>query len=151
MRVNRKTRPGATSPTENFASPPDLTDPAVRAKLSAPGFRGFAALTDWLDLTINERCRLLGDVPPATYHRWVDRGAPPLSRDVLERISLVAGIVKGLRLLFSADENGKRWLRGTNRDVPFGGHSPLERMLRGSVADLYEVRRYIDSWRGAWP
>jgi hypothetical protein len=29
--------------------------------------------------------------------------------------------------------------------------SPLERMLRGSIDDLYAVRRYLDGWRGGWP
>ncbi|MGL1287728.1 MbcA/ParS/Xre antitoxin family protein, partial [Vibrio parahaemolyticus] len=71
--------------------------------------------------------------------------------DVLERISLVLGIVKALRLLFASDEAGKRWLRAANTDAPFGGHSPLEHMLRGSIADLYAVRRYLDAWRGVWP
>jgi hypothetical protein len=32
--------------------------------------------------------------------------------------------------------------------VPFGGKSPLERALSGSVNDLYVLRRYIDAWRG---
>jgi hypothetical protein len=24
-------------------------------------------------------------------------------------------------------------------------------MLRGSIDDLYAVRRYLDGWRGGWP
>jgi hypothetical protein len=30
----------------------------------------------------------------------------------------------------------------------FGGRSALDRMLSGNVADLYQVRQYLDSQRG---
>jgi len=74
-----------------------------------------------------------------------------LSYDQLERISLTLGIYKGLKLLFADDASGPLWLKATNTDLPFGGGSPLERMLRGSIDDLYAVRRYLDGWRGVWP
>ncbi|MGD9537635.1 MAG: antitoxin Xre-like helix-turn-helix domain-containing protein [Alphaproteobacteria bacterium] len=132
-------------------APPDLGDEAVRRRLSAPSFRAFLATADYLGIGVAERCTLLGGLPPSTYHRWAAKGSADLPRDLLERISLVLGIVKGLRLLFAADEAGKSWLRAANADAPFAGASPLQRMLRGSIADLYAVRRYIDAWRGAWP
>jgi hypothetical protein len=44
-----------------------------------------------------------------------------------------------------------RWLTSANQDLPFGGRRPLGRMLRGSIDDLYAVRRYLDAWRGVWP
>ena len=69
-------------------------------------------------------------------------------RRTLERISLVLGIHKGLKLLFADEASGMRWLTSPNRDLPFGGVSPLERALRGSIDDLYAVRRYVDAWRG---
>src|ERR1700730_6765411 len=92
-------------------SPVDLGDAAARSRLSAPSFRAFVSTADYLGLSIMERCRLLGDLAASTYHRWVERAAPSLSRDVMERISLVLGIVRGLRLLFANDDAGKRWLR----------------------------------------
>jgi Protein of unknown function (DUF2384) len=133
------------------ASTVNLNDPAACAEISAASFRAFLHTAQYLDLSVGDRCRILGNLPAATYHRWVDRGAATLSRDLLERISLVLGIVKALRLLFATDDSGKRWLKSANRDAPFGGDTPLARMLRGSIADLYEVRRYLDAWRGAWP
>ena len=66
----------------------------------------------------------------------------------MERISLVLGIHKGLKLLFADDASATRWFTGPNTDVPFGGLSPLGRMTRGGIDDLYGVRRYIDGWRG---
>ena len=74
-----------------------------------------------------------------------------LSYDQLERISLVLGIYKALKLLFADDASGVRWLKATNSDLPFAAGSPLDRMLRGSIDDLYAVRRYLDGWRGGWP
>ena len=54
--------------------------------------------------------------------------------------------------LFPADDAAAlRWLAARNADLPFAGSSPLDRMLRGSIDDLYAVRRYIDGWRGLWP
>jgi hypothetical protein len=132
-------------------SAPDLGDAATRNRLSAPSFRAFLYTAEYLGLPVQERCRLLGDLAPATYHRWAANGAPAMPRDLLERISLVLGIAKALRLLFASDDAGRRWLKGANTDAPFGGHSPLERMLRGSISDLFAVRRYIDAWRGVWP
>ncbi|HEX2116243.1 MAG TPA: MbcA/ParS/Xre antitoxin family protein [Alphaproteobacteria bacterium] len=129
----------------------DLGNAQARARISAGAFRAFRDTADYLGLSISNRCRLLGDLPQSTFHRWVEKGAPTLPRDTLERISLVLGIVKALRLLFASDEAGKRWLFAPNTDAPFAGASPAEHMLRGSIAHLYGVRRYLDSWRGVWP
>jgi hypothetical protein len=128
-----------------------LANAADRLRLSAPGFRAFLAAADFLDLSVGERTRLLGDLPPATYHRYVAKGAPGLTRDTLERVSLVLGIVKGLRLIFAEDTAGLRWLRAPNTDAPFDGRSPADFMLQGSVAHLHTVRRYLDAWRESWP
>lgn len=120
-------------------------------QLSAPGFRTFLAITDRWGLAVDQRCRLLGGVPPATYHHWKANGAPAFPHDRLERLSLVLGIWKGLRTLFKDDTTAERWLKSANTDLPFAGESPLATMLRGSINDLYAVRRYIDGWRGVWP
>jgi hypothetical protein len=79
------------------------------------------------------------------------RGGGTLSYDQLERISLVLGIYKALKLLFVDNANGVRWLKATNSDLPFAAGSPLDRMLRGSIDDLYAVRRYLDGGCGGWP
>lgn len=56
-------------------------------------------------------------------------------------------IYKGLKLLFADEASAMRWLTSPNRDLPFAGQSPLQRVLKGSIDDLYVVRRYIDAWR----
>lgn len=125
-----------------------LREPAQRQKLSAPAIRLFLNVADLWDLKVDERRAILGDISKGTYHNWQKGNVGTLTRDQLERISLVLGILKGLRLVFASDENGFRWLKSKNTDFEFGGRSPLERMTGGSISDLYGVRRYLDAWRG---
>jgi hypothetical protein len=126
-------------------------DPAVRERLSGPGLRTFFNIAREWGLTGEQQRALLGGVPPSTYHKWKGGTVGTLSYDQLERISLVLGIYKALKLLFADDASGVRWLKAANTDLPFRGGSPLDRMLRGSIDDLYAIRRYLDGWRGGWP
>jgi hypothetical protein len=130
---------------------PNLADAATRRRLSKPGFSAFRKLCDALRLPVDEQCKLLGALPRRTFHRWISAGASELGRDQLERISLVLGIFKGLQILFPVAERRDAWLRSVNSDSPFGGQSPLDYMLQGSLQHLCETRRYLDAWRGGWP
>lgn len=125
-----------------------LREPAERQKLSAPAVRLFLSVADLWDLKVDDRRAILGDISAATYHNWRRGDVATLTRDQLERISLVLGILKGLRLVFASDDTAFRWLKSTNSDFEFSGLSPLEVMIRGGIPDLYAVRRYLDAWRG---
>lgn len=128
----------------------DLSPDAAR-RLGSAGLRTFLAIADDWQLPVASRRTLLGAIGESTYHKWRQGDVGTPSRDQLERLSLLLGIYKALRLLFSDDATGVRWLRAANRDPDFGGQSPLDRMCRGSIEDLYAVRRYLDGWRGSWP
>lgn len=122
--------------------------PDKRRELSGPALRTFFNIVAKWGLT-NEQCKvLLGSPPDSTFFNWKAGKHGTLSYDQLERISLVLGILKGLRLIFAEDEDAFRWLRQPNTGSPFGGMTPLERMLQGSIDDLYALRRYLDGWRG---
>ena len=125
-----------------------LRDPKTRERLSGPAVRLFLRLAELWGLSVDQRRALLGDVSRQTYHNWQNGKLGALSRDQLERISLLLGIQKGLRLVFADDAAGLRWFKSANRDLPFGGASPLARALKGGIDDLYAVRRYLDAWRG---
>ena len=129
-------------------APDALRDPKVRERMSPAAVRMFLKLSDLWRLAVDQRRALLGDISRPTYHNWQGGKVGVLSRDQLERISLVLGIHKGLRLLFADEASATRWFTSPNRDLPFGGQSPLQRGLGGSIDDLYTVRRYIDAWRG---
>ena len=128
--------------------PGSLRDPKMRDALSASAVRLFLKLADRWQLNVDQRRVMMGDVSRQTYHNWQNGKIGPLSRDQLERVSLLLGIHKGLKLLFADDAAGQRWFKSSNQDLPFAGRSPLDRVLLGSIDDLYAVRRYIDAWRG---
>ena len=125
-----------------------LKDPEARRRLSAPAIALFLRACDLWDLKVEERMAVLGGISRQTYHNWKAGKVAVLTRDQLERISLVLGVLKGLRLVFAEDAHGIRWLKSANEDAIFRGGSPLELMSEGGIGGLHEVRRYLDAWRG---
>ncbi len=122
----------------------DLTTrEAARALL-----RTFFTIAEAWKLTPREAMTLLGLRSRSTFHVWREGKAGALSRDTLERISYVLGIYKALQMLLPSQEAADAWMRKPNAAPLFGGASALERLLSGNVADLYEVRRYLDAQRG---
>lgn len=125
-----------------------LKDPEARRRLSTPAIALFLRTCDLWDLKVEERMAILGGVSRQTYHNWKAGKVAVLTRDQLERISLVLGVLKGLRLVFAEDAHGIRWLKAANEDAIFRGGSPLDLMVDGGIGGLHEVRRYLDAWRG---
>jgi Protein of unknown function (DUF2384) len=116
--------------------------------LGGPALRTFFKLAERWNLRIAEQRKLLGDPPESTFYKWKRQQDGVLGRDTLERISYLLGIYKALQILFPDPEQADAWLHKSNQSVLFGGHSALERMLSGNVADLYVVRQYLDAQRG---
>ena len=109
--------------------------------------RGFFGVTKAWGLDRAQERILLGSPPRSTFQTMVNGSKSRLSRDELERISYVLGIYKSLRLLLTNIERAHGWMREPNKR--FGGRSALEHIVEGgSVADLAEVRRYLDAIRG---
>lgn len=118
-------------------------------RLSPPALRTFVNLARAWRLSVDEQRTLLGMPARSTFFKWIR--APQhadLAPDTLERLSYLLGIYKALHTLFTDGEQADGWLRRPNAAPPFNGQSALERMLGGRVADLYEVRRYLDGQRG---
>ncbi|QRP63951.1 DUF2384 domain-containing protein [Rhodanobacter sp. FDAARGOS 1247] len=118
------------------------------ADLDGPALRAFFRLAEHWKLRIADQRKLLGDPPESTFYKWKRQqdGAP--GRDTIERISYLLGIWKSLQILFPEPAQADAWLHKPNTASLFGGHSALERMLSGNVADLYVVRQYLDAQRG---
>jgi hypothetical protein len=135
----------STSRQPRFApAPVDLdTREAGQALL-----RTFFGIAQAWGLSSREAMTLLGLRSRSTYHVWKDGRSGPLPRDTLERISYVLGIYKALQMLLPSPAAADAWMRRPNAAPLFGGKSALERLLPGNVADLYEVRRYLDAQRG---
>lgn len=117
-------------------------------RLGAAGLRAYPGIARVWGLKEQEAATLLG-VPPSTYRRW-KRHPERAALDVnhLERLSLVLGIYKNLRILLPNAEAADTWVRRENSNPQFGGRPPIERMLGGQVADLVAVRQYLDGARG---
>ncbi|MFT4925779.1 MAG: hypothetical protein ACI8WB_001874, partial [Phenylobacterium sp.] len=103
-------------------------------------------------LSLAEQCNLLGGIPVRTFSSWKQKeknGQPiELSRDVIERFSLLLGIYKALNLV--APDGANHTFFTTVNTIPlFGGLSIKDYLLKqGSMLSLYTVRRYLDAQRG---
>jgi hypothetical protein len=128
------------------ASPLPETAPADA--LGGPALRAFFQLVEQWKLRITDQRRLLGDPPESTFYKWKRQQDGMPGRDTIERISYLLGIWKSLQILFPDPQQADAWLHKPNQAPLFGGHSALERMLSGNVADLYVVRQYLDAQRG---
>lgn len=117
--------------------------------MAAAGLRAFERIAALWELSVDERLRLLGQVPRSTYFAWrkePERAQVP--RDTLERLSNVLGIYKALQLLLPEPAAADAWVRQPNQASMFGGRSALQHMLGGNVTDLNDVLRYLNGVRG---
>lgn len=123
---------------------PALDSPAA----AGAALRTFFNIAKAWGLRASEEQRLLG-VQRSTVYTWRAGDFPArLDADTLERLSYVFGIYSALHVLFPAAERADGWVRKPNSAALFGGESALARMLGGRVADLYQVRQYLDAIRG---
>ena len=98
------------------------------------------------NITDAEACTLLGGISEATYNRWKRGQIGRLGVDLKTRLSILMGIHKALRLLFTEQARCYSWVKKPN--ASFDGSSALETMLQGQITDLMRVRQYLDTVRG---
>lgn len=130
------------------AKPLNAIDPA---KISTAALNTFLNIVGAWGLSQTEAMTLLGydDNTRSTYFKWKREPASvKLQKEKLERLSYVFGIYKALQVLLPNPSSADAWVKKPNAAPIFNGESALSRMLSGNVADLYVVRRYLDSERG---
>lgn len=130
---------------EHAASPP--TPGFSQAEVQAMQ-RAVIRLFDHWGVTDAQAAILLGDIAVRTYQRWKQGEYGRWTVDLAARLSNLIGIHKALRLLYTDADRGYRWIKAPNR--AFAERSALDVMLDGQLTDLMRVRRYLDSYRGAW-
>lgn len=124
----------------------DTMDPQ---RVATAALQGFFAITERWGLGAKHQRTLLGEPPESTFFKWkANRSAKRLDSATLERISYILGIHKALRMLLPTERAAYEWVNKPNDAPLFHGQTALSRMLVGRVADLYEVRRYLDGERG---
>ena len=117
-----------------------------RGRVDAVALKAFFNLAAEWGLTPADQLTLLGQPSRRTFYRWRAGEVAGLPADTLERISVLLGIYKALGILLPIRERANAWV--TRDNTAFGGRSALDVMRQGRVDDLYQVRRYLDAWRG---
>lgn len=111
------------------------------------GIQAFVSLTERWQIAKAAWPILLGR-SPSTIRTWlrVSKGGinreVPLAEDVQERISHLVSIYDGLHRLFGDVPYSDSWIQTPNH--AFGDQTPLERLLRGDLASMGEVRSYVE-------
>ena len=124
--------------------------PIDSQQVSAPALRTFFRIAEAWGLGVKEQLILLGRPSKSSFYRWKQVENVALPQDTLERLSYLFGIYSALQILLPRPEAADSWIKKPNAAPVFGGHSALERMLSGQVADLYMVRQYLDGQTGGW-
>ncbi len=118
-------------------------DPRQTAKVALNVF--FNIMAAWQVKAKDQRI-LLGNPPESTFYNWKNAKVTHLSFDTLERISYIIGIYKALGILFPSREQADAWPHKPNK--AFNNQSALAFMLKGSIVNLSDLRRYLDAQRG---
>lgn len=117
------------------------------ASKSSVALKAFFGITRKWKLS-SEHERVLLGIPKATFYRWKHQMDGALSQDTLERISYILGIYKALRILLPTEKMANEWMHKPNQAPLFSGNTALDKLLKGRVIDLADVRRYLDAERG---
>ncbi len=127
--------------------PPAFRADPVTQDEAAATFRAALNLFGRWELNDEQAATLL-DMPVRSYRRWKAEGPGRISRDGRARLSILMGIHKALRIIFTEPQRGYAWIRTGN--AAFAGASALDVMLGGELTDIMRVRRYLDAERGGW-
>lgn len=114
---------------------------------NAVALKAFFKITEKWGLTSTQEQTLLA-ASKSTFYSWKSKKDGDLSKDTIERISYVLGIYKALRILLPNEDAANKWIKKNNIAPLFGGKSALDKLMKGHVVDLADVRRYLDAERG---
>lgn len=115
--------------------------PTISEVEAAAGARAIVKLFDLWELSHAEACALLGGIDLERWERWKQGRAGQISRECAIRLSLLLGVHKGLKVLFSDPAIRRGWMRKPHRDL--GGEAPLTVMMSRSITGLERVRNYL--------
>ncbi|MDP2565862.1 MbcA/ParS/Xre antitoxin family protein [Pseudoalteromonas marina] len=118
-------------------------NPSKAAQVALSVF--FNIMDEW-KVKNQDKVILLGKPSSTTFYNWKKGQVSSLSVDTMERISYIMGIYKALGVLFPTREQADAWIKKPSSD--FNGESALSYMLKGSLLNLSDVRRYLDAQRG---
>lgn len=118
-----------------------------KPNLHTVALKAFFEITKHWELASEEE-RILLSVPLSTLYLWKKEKTGHLTPDTLERISYILGIYKALHILLPNKQAANAWIKKPNQAPLFNGKTALQKLLKGHVIDLADVRRYLDAERG---
>jgi hypothetical protein len=130
-----------TAPSPPFPEGPDAL------AMAQAGLKAFARMAEAWGLSADQQRQILGSLPKTTYYGLLKGAVHSVSRDTLERLSLLMGIWANLEILIPHPEAAVQWMRRPHPAHTFAGLSPLDWMLRGTVSSLVDIRRHLEAWR----
>lgn len=122
--------------------------PQITAEEASAAARAIIRLFEKWKLSDTVAREILGGLSPRTYARWKAGRHGRIGRDLATRLSLLIGIHRALRVLFTKAERGYAWV-GKPNDF-FGGRAPVEIMAEGSMFSLARVRSYLEAEIEGW-
>ncbi|TWI69384.1 uncharacterized protein DUF2384 [Pseudoduganella lurida] len=127
--------------------PVDLNARGERERLSRSALKGFFRLAAAWKLRDDEARELLGGLSSSAFYEWKKQPDRVLEVDRITRISYLLGIYKSLHILYG-DKLADEWVALPNKNVIFGGRTPLAFMLAGGLLAMQTVRKLVDARRG---
>lgn len=125
----------------------DLTARAERERLSRSALSGFFKLADAWKLRDEDARELLGGLSSSAFYEWKKNPRRVLEVDRITRISYLIGIYKALHIIYG-DKLADEWVSLPNRNLIFGGRTPLAYMQAGGLLAMQTVRKLLDARRG---
>jgi hypothetical protein len=129
------------------AMPVDLNAREERERLSKSALKGFFKLAAAWGVRDDDARELLGGLSSSAYYEWKKNPDRVLEVDRITRISYLVGIYKALHILYG-DQLADRWVTLPNKNLIFGGRTPLAYMLAGGLLGMQTVRKLVDARRG---
>jgi hypothetical protein len=125
----------------------DLSDRAERERLSKSALIAYFNIAREWQLRDEDARELLGGLSSSSWYEWKKKPDRLLDVDRITRISYLIGIYKSLHILHG-EELANRWVSMPNKNVIFGGRTPLEMMSAGGLLAMQTVRQLLDARRG---
>lgn len=125
----------------------DLNAREERERLSKSALKGFFRLAEVWKLRDEDARELLGGLSSSAFYEWKKNPERVLEVDRITRISYLVGIYKALHILYG-DKLADEWVTLPNRNLIFGGRTPLAYMQAGGLLAMQTVRKLLDARRG---
>jgi hypothetical protein len=125
----------------------DLNERSERERLSKSALIAFFNIAKEWQLRDEDARELLGGLSASTWYEWKKKPDRVLDVDRITRISYLLGIYKSLHILHE-EELASRWVNLPNKNVIFGGRTPLQAMIAGGLLAMETVRQLLDARRG---